>query len=194
MAGTLSLKTGISQPGYMKDVAENPRLDILWAKPRTREVPIKATEGWSGVTALCGGVVPAVLETYDCSGVVEGADGGFWFRAEDELPRAWGASLSGLTGSEDVAQSVGDTELTVVLARTTVGFCRRFFTGTKPVSSPFSETAANSDSATEATWPFRSARSLETHDFKNYHRVRDARYDFRQTDGLFVPLARASIH
>ena len=101
------------------------------------------------------GVVPAVLETYDGSGVVEGADGGFWLRAtpeEDELPRAWGAALSGLTGSEDVAQSVGDTELTVVLARTTVGFCRRFFTGTKPVSSPFSETVANSDSATEATW------------------------------------------
>ena len=168
MPGTLSLKTGISQPGYMKDVAENPRLDILLAKPRTREVPIKATEGWSGVTALCGGVVPAVLETYDGSGVVEGADGCFWLRAtpdEDELLRAWGAALSGLTGSEDVAQSVGDTELTVVLARTTVGFCRRFFTGTKPVSSPFSETAANSDSATETTWPFRSARSLETHDF-----------------------------
>ena len=85
MAGTLSLKTGISQPGYMKDVAENPRLDILLAKPRTREVPIKATEGWSGVTALWGGggggVVPAVPETYDGSGVVEGADGGFWLRA-----------------------------------------------------------------------------------------------------------------
>ena len=53
MSGTHSRGTGISDPGYIKDVAEKPRLDTLWAKPRTKEVPMMATEGLLGVRRGC---------------------------------------------------------------------------------------------------------------------------------------------
>ena len=48
MAGTLSLNTGSSHPGYIKDVADTCCRYTLWAKPRTSEVPIIATDGLSG--------------------------------------------------------------------------------------------------------------------------------------------------
>ena len=163
MSGTRSRRTGISDPGYMKDVAEKPRLDTLWAKPRTKEVPMMATEGLLGA---------AVEAWYDGAGVAEVADVGLWPRATpgaDDRPWAGGTALLALTGSGDEIRPVGTWELTVLLARTTVGFCQRYVTGTKPVSSPFSDTAAKSYLATEATWPFRSARSLGTHDMAQLH-------------------------
>ena len=88
MAGTLSLNTGSSHPRYIKDVADTCCRDTLWAKPRTSEVPMIATDGLSGTW-------------------VEAEDGCLGWEAEDgclERPRLRPGVDEGW--SEDTAWSV----------------------------------------------------------------------------------------
>ena len=158
MAGTLSLKNESSDPGYLKDVAENPYLDTLWARPRTREVPMMAIDGLLGTWVLFVGEAP------DGGNVTAGVDGGLWPRTKTGAGgRRWpgDTALSASAGNKGgVMPSENGTELTFV--RTIACLCQRCCTFTKS-SSSLIPTAAKSDLAAETTWSFRSAGSEVSH-------------------------------
>ena len=161
MAGTLSLNTGSSHPGYIKDVADTCCRDTLWAKPRTSEVPIIATDGLSGTWVEAEDGCLGWEAEDGCLGW-EAEDGCLGWEAEDGC-LGWEAE-DGCLGrprlrpgvdegwSEDTTWSVctgqrEDAELTLV--ELTVGLVRRFLTLLKPVS--FIPTAAKSELAAETT-------------------------------------------